>query len=481
MSKMSISTEKTNLLQYLCQRSRVLIIGDVVLEKFVHTSIKQISSEFAIPVFVEDSVSYRVGGCGNVALNLQKLGIEVRLMAPVDPQGQIYELLVKNGISTEAFLRCSRHDVLRTRYICSGYQCYSVDSSSILEKPLPLESLTKQILTYLAENTAEFDCLVISEFEGSLLNEEIVQSIIQSARKLSVPVLVDTRSGQYQKYHGATLMKLNNIEDTHLSRECLVTDDDSMLCALQQFRKQLQVEGCVLNLPKDGLAFCQEDGLMKVVRKKGKSTANSTGREDIILACLAFGSAKRLSLWESCELANHAAQSIIVPQESSPLDLVEVLKHYSKVVTNPQQECFLGDVLRKGQLKIVFMSGCFDMMHRGHINILRRAKERGDILVVGLNSDSSVKSNKGEQRPICSQEDRLEVLKCIHYCDFIIVFDKKSPARILDTLQPHLLVKGDDHPESHVRVMFPQMQNKLAILPRTPGISTTDLICKLTQ
>lgn len=471
----------------MLETRKILVVGDVMLDTYYYGDVKRISPEAPVPVFRKNNEKSVLGGAANVAANLVAAGQNVTMMTIIgkDEAGKkICDLMSGNGIDTEHIHELERKSTSKIRFLAeNNQQVMRLDIEDTEE--ISTEECDK-ILKKLKDDTEKYDLIVISDYLKGMLTYELTQGIIKLADEKNIKVIVDVKDANYSKYAGAYLLKPNLNELAVLSK-MKITDDESIYKAAE-----FLLEKCNVNYI---LATCGARGMRLVgnsrhfsIESVGKEVYDVTGAGDTTISYLAACLANEFSVEDSVKISNVAAGLQVAKVGTSAVKISEVENTLNEVKNNAvgkllSLEQFLEYRKENKKEKIVFTNGCFDILHVGHIKYLQEASKLGDKLVVGLNSDMSVKRLKGEDRPINTQHDRAELLAALGCIDFVIIFDEDTPYNLIKEIEPDILVKGGDYkPEEVVgKDIVENKGGKLVLIDYVDGKSTTNIIEKIKE
>ncbi len=465
-------------------RPRVLIVGDLILDAYVTGDVARISPEAPIPVLAAKRREERLGGAGNVAANLIAMQAEVDVIGVLgdDPNGRaLREMMTRMGIDTGGCaIDPSRPTVLKTRMMSGSHQMLRVD----WEDASPIGGAASEaMLALLPDRVRRAKAVVLSDYGKGVLTDAVLRSVIAAARKANVPVLVDPKGEEYARYRGATLVTPNRKEaEQALGRKLGKIDDMSR--AADDLMKMADLDAAVITLGADGIYFKDKKGVSGHVPAQARAVFDVTGAGDTVVAQLAFHLADGVPLGAAVELANQAAAITVgrlgthaVSRSELAAHVAESAPHGGKVVRGEELEALLAQWRKEGK-RIVFTNGCFDVLHVGHANYLRFAKSKGDVLLVGVNDDASVKRLKGDGRPVNTLDDRMEMLAALEMVDAVTSFAEDTPAKIVERVTPHALVKGQDWEDKGVvgREWVESHGGTVHLAPLVPGKSTTSIL-----
>lgn len=453
----------------------ILVIGDIMLDTYIYGTAKRLSPEAPCPVIecCEEPI-YKLGGAANVAYQIAQSGLNVTLWGIVgnDKSGVIVKrLLSENGISDEVISSNSVSTTVKTRYLAGNYQqLLRVDEDSTY---ISSEEDISSLINLIQEGN--FTTLVISDYAKGIITPILASNAITECKRKSIPSIIDIKSNAVDKSQGATLVKGNRSEFDLLFKEIGIAPNLEIEDKLSEVCQRLNTAAVVMTCGNDGIcAYSWHDGYIKCAADN-VPIHDVTGAGDVVTAFLGILiSNNKYSFQQKIEFANIAAHKKVSQVGTGTVILDEVLNNNK--ITTP-------DIIRrlaKGK-RIVFTNGCFDVLHIGHVSLLANAKQQGDILVIGLNSDASVKRLKGEKRPVNTFECRADVLASLSVVDFIVKFDEDTPLRLIQDLNPSVLVKGGDYVETDI-VGYDYVKNnggRVLVIPFVPNQSSTHILKSL--
>jgi D-beta-D-heptose 7-phosphate kinase / D-beta-D-heptose 1-phosphate adenosyltransferase len=471
------------------QTARVLVIGDLMLDRFRYGSASRISPEAPVPVLHIKRERTMLGGAGNVLANISSLGARGALIAVIgnDEAGRACaELVIDMGGDPELLVTTrGRPTSLKTRFISGSQQllrCDEEDSSPIAE------SVELDLLARFDAVIEDFDVVAISDYAKGVLSNNVLRHVISRARMLGKAVVVDPKRRDFSAYAGATVIKPNRSELGAFSgRGC----DDFADCAASA-EAAISVTGAsiLVTLSEQGMALFREGRDPMHLQAAATEVFDVSGAGDTALAVFCSAISAGLEMEEATMLANAGAGAVVRKLGTATLSDAELASAVSSfqgaeigVVRLLDQALQQVELWKQEGLRVGFTNGCFDILHAGHIEILRRAKACCDRLIVGLNSDSSISRLKGPARPIQSESSRAAVLAAIDAVDLVIVFDDDTPIELIKTLRPTDLCKGADYSEDEVvgAAEVKAEGGRVHLIDLVPGFSTTNAVEKIRQ
>ena len=457
-----------------------------MLDTYFIGDIKRISPEAPVPVFKKDKERSVLGGAANVAANLDAAEQNVSMMSIMGKDSigdELMENFQRRGISTDLLVRLAdRRTTVKTRLLAgNSQQVIRMD----VEDALPISSeLCAQMLSMLREKISTFSVIILSDYMKGLLTFEFTQGVINLANEFGIPVIVDVKDPKIEKYKNAFLLKPNLNELRSLTRMPAHTDDE-IIEAADFLRRQGNHKYVLATCGPRGMVLAGEDSSY-FIKSVAQEVFDVTGAGDTTIAYFAACMANGFGMRECVDIANTAAGIQVSKVGTSLVYWREVRSALSKKAVHVEQKLLNGKALndfRKTHEEqiVVFTNGCFDILHAGHVKYLREAAKLGEVLVVGLNSDASVKRLKGESRPVNSQEDRAEVLCALGFVDYVVIFEEDTPLELIKVIQPDVLVKGGDYTrENVVGADFVMARGgELFLIPFVEGKSTTGIIRKI--
>jgi D-beta-D-heptose 7-phosphate kinase/D-beta-D-heptose 1-phosphate adenosyltransferase len=474
-------------------RPTVVVFGDAMLDRYVFGGISRISPEAPIQILRVERDEERPGGAASVAADLAVLGARVRLVACAgdDEAGSaMHKLLAAAKIDAKGVVATpGRPTTLKTRMVARGTS-HSVSQQVLRvdrEDTGPLRPADeKRLVASLAKALRGAGALVISDYAKGVVSERTARAVIAAARKAGVPVVVDPKGRDYSRYRGATVITPNR-KETLDATGIAPSGATGAEAAGRRLIELTGVDAAVITLDKDGMAIVPKDGAVEMVLTSPREVYDVTGAGDIVAAVIGLALADGRSLRDAVHLANAAAGVEVGKVGASPVSREEILialggEHASvhRVVDRATLKRELS-VLRAAGKKVVFTNGCFDILHAGHARYLHEARRQGDVLVVGLNSDPSVRRLKGEGRPVVAESDRAELLASLDCVDYVVVFDDDTPADLIRAVEPDVLVKGEDWKDKGVvgREFVEARGGRVVLVKLLAGRSTTNVVEKI--
>ena len=466
--------------------AKVLVIGDVMLDRFWHGAATRISPEAPVPVVKVAGVDDRPGGAGNVAINLAALGVETTLSGLVgddEHAKQLRSAVEAKGVRWSV-MPCPADTIVKLRVLSRNQQLIRMD----FEAPLN-DYADESFLQYASNLIAEHDVVLLSDYaKGTLTN---IEALISACRVLKTPVLVDPKGADFSRYAGATLITPNLSEFEAVVGAC--HQDDTVISArARDLCEQHGFEAVLVTRSERGMTLQSKEGEPLHLPALAREVFDVTGAGDTVISAMAAGLASQDSLENSTRLANVAAGLVVgkvgtatVTREELEVALlqsegdVQDLPAFG-VVTEQEAVAAVARLKAEGQ-RVVMTNGCFDLLHPGHVTYLSQAAALGDVLIVAVNEDASVTRLKGSDRPINGIDSRMSVLAGLRSVSYVVPFSEDTPARLIEAISPDVLVKGGDYAineiAGHEHVL--ESGGEVIILEFVEGFSTTATINRI--
>ena len=473
------------MINVLGKTPKILVIGDLMIDHYLWGSSERISPEAPVPIVSVNNESTLLGGAGNVINNLKALGARVDVMSVIgecEVSGELKSLLDGIKIDTQYLVtEANRIGSKKTRIIAAQQQVvrYDQENSDEINK-----TSQKALLSNYSKKIAEYDCVLLSDYGKGVLTHELTQQLISIANQHSVKVLVDPKGANYSKYKGAYLLTPNKKEASGATG-IIINNDESLAHSIKKLKDKCKLEVSLITLSEQGVAIY--DGNLRIHPTQAREVFDVTGAGDTILASLGFALASHADIDEAVEFANLAAGVVVGKIGSATATLNEIIEYESSLnqstsdvhIKTLDEITALSEELRARGKKIVFTNGCFDLLHAGHVRYLEESRNFGDVLILGLNSDRSVRALKGENRPINCEQDRAYILAALEAVDYVVIFNENTPYDLIKAIQPHTLVKGGDYEGK--QVVGQDIAGELKLIQFIDGKNTTHTINKIQQ
>ncbi|WP_258108168.1 D-glycero-beta-D-manno-heptose-7-phosphate kinase [Campylobacter lari] len=446
------------------KKPKILVVGDFMVDHYIWCDCTRISPEAPVMVMKSQKEDKRLGGAGNVYANLKSLGAEVFALGLVgdDESGRF----LKENLNAKLLVEKDRKTPLKSRVLSHSQQVLRLDDENDFDT-----KLEDEIIKEYKKIAKDYDAIILSDYAKGVLTSKVTKALIEYANTLNLPILIDPKGSDFSKYQNATLLTPNKKEATLALG---VEKIDNLEKALKKLKDDLNLTYSIITLSEEGIALFDEK--LHIIPAKALEVYDVTGAGDSVIAMLAYALALKVDIAKACELANDAAAVVVAKVGSVSVSLEEI--------KNLKKASFEDKIKSKEELvkliqgqKVVFTNGCFDIMHYGHIKYLEKAKKLGDILVVGLNSDESVKRLKGNSRPINLEFQRACMLASMYFVDYVVIFDEDTPYELIEFLKPDVLVKGSDYKGKEV--VGSNLVKKVELIDFEDGFSTTNIINRI--
>ncbi len=484
----------------------ILVVGDIMLDRFVYGSVDRISPESPVPVLSVKRENIMLGGAGNTLSNLVSLGCNGKILSVIgedDGGKQIIALAQKQGIDISGLITSKdRPSIVKTRFLAGHQQLLRSD----YERTEDISSvLADDLLERLNTLLDSVNIIILSDYGKGVLSNELIKSIIDIANKREILVLVDPKGSDYSIYSGADIVTPNKKELSQATGGMAVDSDQEVTNAAQSLINSSGIKSVIATRSQDGMSIIQGDNISHIKSARDIEVFDVSGAGDSVIATIAASLAAGSDIEMAASLANIAGSIVVSKVGTAPIhaqELLEALHNQNAHTDNKRssiartrQAPILGyeaareEVLRwkaRG-LKVGFTNGCFDILHYGHVTYLNDARHKCDRLIIGLNSDSSVRILKGESRPVHDENSRAAVLAALGSVDMVVLFgakqasDDNTACELLDHLQPDIYFKGGDYTVEQIPEA-PTVHGYggvVDVMPVYEGHSTTNSIKKM--
>jgi D-beta-D-heptose 7-phosphate kinase/D-beta-D-heptose 1-phosphate adenosyltransferase len=490
-----MSTRLIELIENLPQ-SNIVLVGDFMLDRYIFGRTDRISPEAPVPVIRYDHEEYRLGGAGFVLADLAALGAKVTAVGVTgidEPAKELRQRISACGANPNGLVELNdRPTVTKVRLLGSSQdrtpqQMIRLD----IEQNSPVApAVAEKLLNQAAEALKSAALLCLEDYNKGVLTPEVCAKLIHLARARKIPVIIDPANiADYSKYRGATALKLNRPEAERATGvQC--RDEAGWQAASEMLLATFDLEAVVITLNEIGAYLATRDGQRRLLTSRPRQVADATGAGDQVLATICVSRLAGATWAEAVTLANVAGGLEVEKLGCVPITPGEIIQELLA-----EQQAHLGKERKLAQLlpelarhraagrKIVFTNGCFDIMTLGHVKYFKFAREQGDLLVVGVNTDIGIRRLKGPKRPIVEEEDRCGVLEGLESIDYLVRFDDDTPIELIKAIQPDVLVKGADYKKEDV-VGWDVVEargGRVALAPLIDGRSTSNIIKKILE
>ena len=462
---------------------KLLVVGDLIIDKYLWGEFTRISPEAPVQVIDVASESEVLGGAGNVLNNLKSLGAEIGILSVIgdcEISKSLKSLLASAKVNeTHLITQSDRVSSKKTRIIASHQQVvrYDIETTENINKESEL-----QLLKTFKLIINGYDLVILSDYGKGVLTEKVTKEIIKESANHEIKVIADPKGSNYSKYFGAYLLTPNK-KEASIATGIKIQDKASLLNALKKLKSECGLSSSLITLSDEGIAFLDKN--LKIHPTVAREVFDVTGAGDTVIASLGYAIAANLCLNEAVQFANLAAGVVVGKVGSATVTFDEIIEYQHSLHKTGCEEkilslnSFLSKLQkhRNNQKSIVFTNGCFDLLHVGHVKYLHQAKKLGDVLVVAINSDKSVKLNKGPSRPINSFVDRACIIASLEAVDYVIKFEEETPINLIKKIIPDFLVKGGDY--KNKQVVGQDFAKELVLIDFVSGKSTTNIIRQL--
>ncbi|WP_395344628.1 bifunctional D-glycero-beta-D-manno-heptose-7-phosphate kinase/D-glycero-beta-D-manno-heptose 1-phosphate adenylyltransferase HldE [Ningiella sp. W23] len=469
-------------------QSKILIVGDIMLDRYWSGATARISPEAPVPVVNVNDIEDRPGGAANVAVNAAALGAKVSLLGLVgrDETSNILRTQLEARNVDIDFITLPEFDTItKLRVMSRNQQLLRLD----FEKSFVRADKTALLEKYKSK-LSHVNVVVLSDYNKGCLSE--VEALIALAKEADVPVIIDPKGSDFSKYAGASVITPNMSEFTQAfakQTSSQIMSEDELHQLASDSCAQLNLENILLTRSEQGMSLFSALGKAHHLPALAKEVFDVTGAGDTVVSTLACAVGANTSMEHACQLANHAAGVVVAKLGTSTATTTELalaINSHKSMDGGQMSEAQLLVALEESRNRaerIVFTNGCFDILHAGHVSYLNEAAALGDRLIVGVNSDSSVKALKGEGRPVNNAARRMAVLAGLSAVDWVVEFSEETPQRLIQAVLPDVLVKGGDYAEAEIVGSAEVKANggQVKVLTFEDGVSTTGIISQILE
>jgi D-beta-D-heptose 7-phosphate kinase/D-beta-D-heptose 1-phosphate adenosyltransferase len=476
-------------LSHAITRQTVLCVGDLMLDEFVYGEVSRISPEAPAPVIAVQRSETNIGGAGNVARNVASMGarcIFVGLIGDDDAGGKLKaQLAQESGIESVLVCDPARPTTRKVRFVSEHFSTHMLRADWELAQPASAD-IEQKLIDAILPLLPRADIVLLSDYAKGVLTARVIRNVIDAARKLGKPVIVDPKSSNFAIYRGATLLTPNRKEFAEATRS-RADSDASIAQAAQDAMQLADCEAMLVTQSESGMTLVPRNGEAVHVPAHRVKVRDVSGAGDTVAAVIAASVAAGAD-WETALRMASAAAAVAVSKKGTAIVTQaevrrKILPHAflaaeEKIIATPGDlDAQLLDWRRQG-LRVGFTNGCFDILHPGHVRVLTAARGACDRLIVGLNSDASVKRLKGEGRPVQDERARAEVLAALEAVDLVVVFTQDTPLELITQIKPSVLVKGGDYTREKVvgHEIVEAHGGEVLLVDILPGFSTTSLV-----
>jgi len=468
-------------------RANVLVVGDLMLDRYVYGRVERISPEAPVPIFTVAREIAMPGGAGNVVRNLTALDAAAAFISVVgdDQEGSDLTALIGGQPNVEPWLLVEngRATTVKTRYIAAGQHLIRADRELISALP---EKLGERLVKIAADAMAATSVTILSDYRKGVLAPEIARQLIATAKSIGRTIIVDPKGQDWSHYAGADLITPNRRELAEASG-CPIDSENEIVLAAKSLIERFRFGAILVTRSEDGMSLITAGGLVRHYPAEAAEVYDVSGAGDTVVATIAAGLAAGLALPVACRLANIAAGLVVGKVGTAvarPDDLRDAIKPASGALRKVVPRATAAEAAerwRQRGWRVGFTNGCFDLLHPGHVHLLEQCREVCDRLIVGMNSDASVRRLKGATRPVQPEAARAAVLASLASVDLVVIFDEDTPLDLLNAIRPDVLIKGADYTHDNVvgATLVESWGGRVMLAELLPGHSTTATVKRL--
>lgn len=417
---------------------KILVLGDLMLDIVTRGNVNRMSPNSCVPILNKTTKKFYLGGAGNVYHNIKLFGVDVDIYSALgeDPSGEMVLKLIQDPSQKENLIIDKKLvTTVKGRYVTESDQdLLRVDVEKIIQ--LSADCYSK-IEANILKKIDQYEIVIFSDYCKGFLSDGFIKNIIQQCKRYKVKIFVDTKRQDVAVYKGCDLLKITKKELFNIFR---VDSSDDVVDYAKKIKKILECDSVIITDAENPLYYVFGQEELRIFYPEKIKAVDSTGAGDVFIAALAVKIIDGYKTFSSISFAMNMCSIAIGVSGTSVID--------EKILLNDMyKEKIIHRIMERKENgeRIIFVNGCFDILHMGHINMLKAAKNAGDVLIVGINSDESVKRIKGSSRPINSQEDRCALLNTIKYIDYVVVFNEDNPCELIKEIKPHIIFKGSDY------------------------------------
>ncbi len=464
---------------------KILVAGDLMIDEYLWGDVDRISPEAPVQIVTVSNEDFTLGGSGNVVNNLADLGANVYAAGVIGTginAELILEILKKLGVDTTGVMQTSeRPTIKKTRIIAANQHVLRIDRET--RQPIPAQ-LTKALFERAEKLIPSVDIILISDYGKGVVTHSLVDGFVNLARKHNKLILADPKGLDFSKYAGVSIITPNK-KEAGLAAGIEITDDSTLEKAGRILQEKAGIDNILITCGKNGMALFEKNKKMYHVSAKARQVYDVSGAGDTVLAVLGLAMASGATFKQGIALANSAAGIVvgkIGTATVSPLELTQAVEYSpdERILKHRSAAELIGitEHLKKKGKKIVFTNGCFDLLHVGHIMFFTAAKSLGDILIVALDDDDSVKKLKGSERPVISVEERVKIISALDVVDYVVIFSTDKLNELLKTIKPDVLTKGSNYSTDEVigHEIVEKLGGQVIVIPVSNDITTSRII-----
>ncbi len=466
-------------------RCHLLVVGDLMIDEYVWGTVDRISPEAPVQIVAVEREEFTLGGAGNVVNNLAALGAQVSVAGVIGPGpdgDRMMALFAALHADTGGIIRePDRPTTRKTRIIAASQHVLRIDR----ETRRDISSGTFQALDrFIGETIQKADAVLISDYAKGLMTRDFLRKVIREAEAAGKPVIADPKGLDYTRYAGVTLLTPNQ-KEAALAAGMDIGDGEDRIRAGNHLLETTGVNNLLITCGRDGMVLFERGKPPHTIRAEARQVFDVSGAGDTVISVLGLSAAAGLPLREAAALANSAAGIVVGKVGTATVSIQELssaLKRYPddlsrKYKSLTEISVIVRELKRQGR-RVVLTNGCFDLLHAGHIRLFAESREMGDVLIVAIDDDPSVRKLKGEGRPVIGARERVRILGALDSVDYVVVFASDELNQLLDTIRPDVLTKGSNYASGEVagHERVEHYGGRVALIPVTESVSSTGII-----
>ncbi|CAI2717162.1 D-glycero-beta-D-manno-heptose-7-phosphate kinase [Nitrospina watsonii] len=472
------------------KRLKILVVGDLILDEYIWGSVSRISPEAPVPILESKSENLALGGAANVANNLVALGCDVYLVGGIgkDEKGdKLLGLIQNRSIHTDGVFRfVHRPTTSKIRVIAHNQQVLRIDKED--NRPI-MDETEKKIIAYINDTLPQMDGVICSDYNKGILTDKVTHTLMHRAKNAKKYVVVDPKGTDFHKYKGCSVITPNQLEVERVAPIKIACQED-LDRAAEYLLSLAKAEAILVTRGQEGMILYPKKDKSVAIPTVAREVFDVTGAGDTVISVFGMSLFSGFTFEEAARLSNMAAGIVVGKIGTAVVTLNELnqflqedLLRTSPTILEVEEAKKIVSLAKSIGKKVVFTNGCYDLIHGGHIEFIQQSRRMGDILILGLNSDESVRSIKGPSRPIKTQQERANILSALQDVDYIVIFNEETPENLIRELRPDILVKGDDYKIEQVvgREIVEGYGGKVALVPIVKGLSTTNTLDQILQ
>ena len=464
-------------------RCNILVVGDLMVDEYLWGDVERISPEAPVQVVTIKDEDFSLGGSGNVVNNVVELGAKVSAVGVIGTgtDGQLLlNKLNELGVDIAGIFQDSNRPTTRkTRIIASNQHVLRIDRET---KESISEPTFEEIAKYLEDKIPDVDVVLISDYGKGLITEALMARLIAAAQKHNKITIADPKGLDFSKYSGVSLITPNK-KEAALASGIEVVDETTLIEAGNKILQRVGIDKLLITCGKDGMVLFDRNKAPYKIRAETRQVYDVSGAGDTVLAVLGLAVASGISFEDGAVLANTSAGIVVGKVGTATVsrqELSSALKHDDISLKHKdlsELPILIQDMKKKGK-QLVMTNGCFDLLHAGHIMLFSASKKLGDVLIVAIDDDDSVRGLKGKGRPVISARERVRVISALDSVDYVVVFSSQELSKLIEIIRPDVLTKGSNYTSEEVfgRELVEQLGGRVVLIPVTEKISSTRII-----